>query len=71
LECLSRMEQKKKEYESRKKELKIEKKDGFIQEGRSLTEAVKVLNGLMERTNDLESVKEMVAVRVRLSFSFS
>jgi DNA repair exonuclease SbcCD ATPase subunit len=70
LECLKRIEQKKEEYESRKRELKIEKKDGFIQEGRSLTEAVKVLNSLMERMDDLESVKEMAAVRVS-SFYFS
>ena len=71
LECLKRIELKKEEYENRKNVLKVDKKDGWIQEGRSLAEAVKVLNGLMERTNDLESVKEMVAVRVRLSFFFS
>ena len=70
-ECLKRMEQKQEEYESKMTELVDEKKGNWIQEGSSLTEAVKVLNGLMERTKDLESVKEMVAVRVRLFFSLS
>ena len=41
--------------------LTVEKKDGWIQEGRSLAEAVKVLNALMERMYNLKSVKEMLA----------
>ena len=60
-ESFARIELKKEEYENRKKELKVEKKDGWIQEGRSLTEAVKVLNGLVDRMNNLKSVKEKVA----------
>ena len=60
-ESFARIELKKIEYENRKKELKVEKKDGWIQEGRSLTEAVKVLNGLVDRMNNLKSVKEKVA----------
>ena len=60
-EGLARIQLKKEEYENRKKELKVGKEDGWIQEGRSLAEAVKVSNGLMERMNNLKSVKEKVA----------
>ena len=60
-EGLARIQLKKKEYEKKMRALTVEKKDGWIQEGRSLAEAVKVLNDLMERMYNLKSVKEMLA----------
>ena len=60
-EGLKRIQVKKTEYESKMRALTVGKKDGWVQEGRSLAEAVKVLDDLMERMNNLESVKEKVA----------